>query len=282
VRGVDPDHDPAHDGADAALDVVGDPTRLRILRALFEAGTGPVSFSALREATGMRDSGLFNYHLGRLVGLFVRRTEQGYELRYAGQQVVGAVVSGTYTADLDLAPVPLDADCRTCGGTLESTYVDDHGRVACSDCGEVLTRYRMPSGLFVDREPATLPALLHAWVRLDAVRTGAGICPVYLGHAEGTLATDPPAVTFACSRYGMHAGTGVQGVVLDHPVVVAFHHDRGVDLRAGPLWALDWLFDPGAVAVLETDPPRVRVTVGLDGDELACEVDERLEVTVDS
>jgi hypothetical protein len=102
----------------------------------------------------------------------------------------------------------------------------------------------------------------------------AGICPVCLGHAGGTLATDPPAVTFACARCGMHAGTGVQGVVLDHPAVVAFHHDRGVDLRTEPLWTLDWLFDPGSLTVFETDPPRVRVTVALGGDELACEVDE--------
>jgi predicted RNA-binding Zn-ribbon protein involved in translation (DUF1610 family) len=229
----------------------------------------------------MRDSGLFNYHLGRLVGAFVRKTESGYELRYAGQQVVGAVVSGTYTADLDLGPVPLAADCRTCGGTLEATYADDHGQVACGDCGETLTRYRMPAGLFADRDPATLPALLHAWVRLDVLRMDAGICPVCLGHAGGTLATDPPAVTFACARCGMHAGTGVQGVVLDHPAVVAFHHDRGVDLRTEPLWTLDWLFDPGSLTVFETDPPRVRVTVALGGDELACEVDEHLGVTVE-
>jgi hypothetical protein len=268
------------DGADAALDVVGDPTRLRILRALFEAGTGPLSFSALREATGMRDSGLFNYHLGKLVGPFVEKDERGYTLRYAGQQVVGAVVSGTYTADLELGPVALDATCRTCGGTLEASYAADHGQVACGDCGEVLTRYRMPPGLFADRDPATLPALLHAWVRLDVLRMDAGICPVCLGHAAGTLTTDPPAVTFACSRCGMHAGTGVQGTVLDHPAVVAFHHERGVDLRSGPLWALDWLFDPDALTVLETDSPRVRVTATLDGDELGCEVDEHLEVTV--
>jgi hypothetical protein len=78
----------------------------------------------------------------------------------------------------------------------------------------------------------------------------------------------------------MQAGTGVQGVVLDHPAVVAFHHDRGFDVRSGPLWALDWPFDPAALTVLDADPPRVRVTVVLGDDELHCEVDEHLDVTV--
>lgn len=267
-------------GADTALDVAGDPTRLRILQALFEAGTGPLSFSDLREATGMRDSGLFNYHLGKLVGPFVRKNDAGYTLRYAGQQVVGAVVDETYTADLDLGPVALDVQCRSCGGSLEASYREDHGQVACGDCGAVLTRYRMPPGLFVDRDPADLPALLNDWVRLDVTRLGANVCPVCLGRTEGRLDIDRLVAAFTCTHCGMHAGTGITGLVLDHPAVVAFHHERGVDLRHDHIWSLAWLFESDALEPDATEPPSVRVTVSLDGDELTCIVDAGLGVTV--
>ena len=37
----------------------------------------PRTFSELREAVGMRDSGQFNYHLDKLLGTFVRVTEEG-------------------------------------------------------------------------------------------------------------------------------------------------------------------------------------------------------------
>lgn len=268
--------------ADVALDVAGDPTRLRILQALFRAGTGPLSFSELRAASELRDSGLFNYHLGKLVGPFVRKTDAGYELRYAGQQVVGAVAAGTYTTDLSLGPVRVDAECRRCGGPLTARYESDHGTVACADCDEVLTHYRMPPGVFTDRPAASLPDVMHDWIRLDVVRAGAGLCPVCLGATTATLDGAELVARFVCGRCGMHATTGVASVVLDHPAVVAFHYDRGVDLRRDHLWGLTWLFDREAIEVVETDPLSIAVTVSLDGDERRCLVDEDLGVSVDS
>ena len=273
--------------AETALDAAGDPTRLAILRALFETGGGPVSFSELQTDVELRDSGLFNYHLGKLVGPFVRKDEDGYHLRHAGEQVVGAVLAGTYGPDRSVGPVSVEGACFDCGGPLVARYVDDHGSVACADCDTPVTRYRMPSGLFDDREADALPGLLHRWVRLDVVRLGAGICPVCLGPLTGRLDTPPgvdlpvPGVAFTCDRCGMHAGGTVGLVLLDHPTVAAFHFDHGVDLRTDSVWRLDWLFDPDAVELVDEDPPTVRVTVRLDGDELTATVRGDLSVDVD-
>lgn len=76
-----------------AFDLLGDETRLAILRALAdrqrECPDEPsLTFTELRERAGVGDSGLFNYHLEKLVGRFVRDTGEGYELGYAGRQVV--------------------------------------------------------------------------------------------------------------------------------------------------------------------------------------------------
>lgn len=76
-----------------AFDLLGDETRLAILRALADrqraAPDDPaLSFTELREQAGVADSGLFNYHLNQLVDQFVRATDEGYELGYTGRQLV--------------------------------------------------------------------------------------------------------------------------------------------------------------------------------------------------
>lgn len=78
---------------DDAFAVLGNETRLEILRSLSDAD-GPVSFSDLREHVGMRDSGQFNYHLDKLVGHFVTQADDGYALRQAGDRVIEAILSG--------------------------------------------------------------------------------------------------------------------------------------------------------------------------------------------
>lgn len=57
-----------------------DETRRRILAELHRASDRPLRFSELRARTQTRDSSRFNYHLTRLVGTFVNRTEAGYDL----------------------------------------------------------------------------------------------------------------------------------------------------------------------------------------------------------
>jgi len=73
-----------------AYALLADGTRVAIVRALGESD-GPRSFTALRERVGIRDSGRFNYHLQRLVGTFVERTECGYVLTEDGERVADSL-----------------------------------------------------------------------------------------------------------------------------------------------------------------------------------------------
>ena len=79
------DVDPAE-----AFGVVANETRLDILEALWRAEDRPVAFSELHDSVEMRDSAQFNYHLQQLTDQFVAKTDDGYDLRHAGAQVVRA------------------------------------------------------------------------------------------------------------------------------------------------------------------------------------------------
>lgn len=108
--------DDATSQAADALATVANEHRLAILRELAAAGD-PLAFSELRTRVGMSDTGLFNYHLGELCGRFVRQTEGGYELGYAGERVV-------------LAAGDLDPE----GAAALADAADGDG--ACPVCGE--------------------------------------------------------------------------------------------------------------------------------------------------
>ena len=289
------------------LAIAGDETRLAILRALFEAG-GRAGYAELMDAVRVRDSGRFNYHLSRLVGPFVRKVEAedeeppdgssgrgdgrlgaGYELRHAGGQVVGAVLAGVYADERPAESVPVEGDCRVCSGALHASYEGDVATIACVDCGAVVTRDSVPPGVFEGYDAAAFPTVLSRWVRHGFGRAAAGFCPVCAGRTDASLGTPEHeelgtvGVELACQRCGMRLTGSLGSLVLDHPAVVCFHHERGVDLREEPVWTLDWLWGDSAELVDEGaddgDPPvRARLTVECAGDRLVLGFDEALSV----
>lgn len=264
-----------------AFALLGDETRVAILEALAGRSDDPRSFAQLREAVGVEDSGRFNYHLGKLVGRFVEKSDDGYRLTFAGSRVVGAVYEGTYAEGDAIEPIAMDADCPECGGGLELAYRDERIRIACVDCGERLSEFGFPPGAIAGRDPADLPELLtsHMATMLDRLR--AGICMNCSGAVSPTF--DPTdentgvSVEFACERCHSRVATSLASTVLTEAPVVAFHYDHGVDVRQALPWALPWLVESEAEQVSES-PPRYAVTGTLDGERLRVEIDETLDV----
>lgn len=102
-----------------ALAVLGDETRIAILRVLAEAEE-PLPFSELRRRAEISDPGRFNYHLSELREYFVREQDGGYTLREAGSRVVAAAgVAGQPSASIDGSGLEGSADdadgCPVCG-----------------------------------------------------------------------------------------------------------------------------------------------------------------------
>lgn len=274
------DPEPGFDAAHAFA-LLGDETRVAILEALAGQTNDPLSFAELREEVGVDDSGRFNYHLGKLVGTFVEKSDEGYHLTYAGSRVVGAVYEGTYAPGDAIEPVDLDATCPACGGVIELTYADERIRIACRDCEETLSKFGFPPGAIAGREPEELPLLMtrHMQTLLDRLR--AGFCVSCSGPVSPTFDAeaddDAFAVSFECDRCHERVNTSLASVLMTDSAVVSFHDDHGIDLRETLPWSLEWLTGGTAEQVSES-PPRYAATVTLDGETLRVEVDDELRV----
>jgi len=259
--------------------------RIQILAELWDADGQTLPFSTLRERVGVRDSGNFNYHLGSLTPELLHRTQDGYTLTYAGRQVVGAAVAGSYTdaTDLDVGPVDAGA-CPACGGSIETAYEDGEVVMDCANCEDLIARLPAPPVVVAAHDADALPRVVSDHFQTQSARLTRGFCKLCDGPVEATptvatdreAATNPPErdVTFVCRACGdvTHLTVGV--VALHFPELRAFLHETDVDLRERYLWELDFLLAP-TVSVSD-DPLRVEVVVSVGDDALALTVDESL------
>lgn len=287
--------DAAEDGEgsiapEQAFAVLGDETRLSILRALAERPEEAVGFNELRKAVGAKDSSGFNYHLGKLVGHFVRKAAEGYELTTAGSQVYGAILSGAYTDSIDLDPIELtDVDdvCPDCGGDLVAIYEDERMSVTCVDCDRTVASTAFPPAAVEGRPPETLPEVFGGYLTAMVTLTRHELCPLCSGQVTGRLKRrsvpamavekELPLAIFECERCSntSHASPGY--VLLTHPAVVGFYYERGIDVRDVPPWRMRMLTEE-ATTVVGEDPLEVAVDVQYDGDRMVITIDENLEV----
>ena len=271
-----------------AFALLGDETRITTIRVLGTAGGGPLTFSELRERVGTRDSGRFNYHLGKLVGTFLRRTDEGYELTYAGHRIVGAILSGEYTRHANGETFDLDSTCFRCGEVLVATYEDERVTIRCAECDDQRAAFGFPPGGFEGRSIEELTRAFDDWVMGVLRMICAGICFNCAGKMTGTLTDDSPyldedeavGVEFTCDRCGDNATLSVNSFLLFEPAVVAFHYDHGIDVDEVDTWNVS--FTDEDVEVLSEEPWRVRSVLEVDGDSLSLVVSEELSVTVEN
>jgi hypothetical protein len=306
-------------GSDAveAFGIVGNETRLAILLALWEAfdpytEDNAVSFSELRARVGMSDPGQFNYHLGKLTGQFVTKTDCGYELHPSGLHLVQTVLAGTGMKKTTIEPTRIGATCLRCGAPTAMSYRDGWLYYCCTVCeGFVGAGPGQPEGILFSQAlpPAalsnrTLEEVFAAGVSrmLQAFVTKmSGICP----HCAGVVGSmfeicethDPlqgevcptcrrqyeVAVKWVCSvcKYRGQAPPCVAAIV--HPEVRAFYHDHGVDIGDTvdgfeSSQRILTLMGEHEQALVSVDPHRVLVTIRYDGDELRVTFDEEMNV----
>ncbi|MFC5973020.1 helix-turn-helix domain-containing protein [Halomarina salina] len=268
-----------HRPPDEVFAVLGNETRIDILRAFADAD-GPLTFSELREAVGMRDSGQFNYHLGKLVGPFVRESEEGegYEPTLAALQVVGALVAGTYTADATIDPIEVDDPCPTCEERpLLVTFEDDQAHVTCEHCDEFQNFYSFPPGTIDQYTRAELPEVFDRWLWTLFQRITAGFCANCAGRLSGQLRSDeePPRVEWRCDRCGDRAIASPSMPVLYHAATQGFLYDHGIDPTTTPSWRIASKRD----VEVEATEEQATVRLAFGGDTLTGYVDAEGRVT---
>ncbi|WP_115865454.1 winged helix-turn-helix domain-containing protein [Halorussus litoreus] len=305
--------DPADDldtkaiAATEAFAILGNETRMDVLRALWEADE-PRSFADLRAAVAPNDRGNFSYHLGKLTDHFVRKTGEGYDLRFAGEQVVRAVLTGTITSAPSLQPAETDERCPYCGATVEMAYEEEVISVRCTECSGVVggeypdgayMHYQFPpSGLDGRTREEAIDAA-HVLYDSKVAPMMKGICPECAGqvaisyeicgdHRVGESGMCPSCDNrfevwsiFECERCQYSRRSVVWFAALNHPAVAAFYHDHGLDEKI-PFRKLTWdnarFVERVTGTVVGTEPYRFRVTIPVDEDELVVEMDDELDV----
>jgi hypothetical protein len=261
-----------------AFELLAHETRVGVLETLQEAGGGPLSFGDIRDSVGIDDPGQCHYHVDRLRGQFVHKTEGGYELSPVGWQLVGAILSGTVTSSLPDRTVPSPGNCADCGGDLVAGLRASGVTIECVDCGFVQTDPDVPPGIFEGWSDEEIPAVLGQYLRRWESDAAHGFCPNCEGRVDRVVTAPgeegapdwferggPAAlVVTTCRRcgYWWHGFPPIPALV--EPAVVAFHHEHGIDLRDQPWWALDHL-ELGA-GTLTADPRRLHIPIEIDGD----------------
>ena len=199
---------------EAAFAILGNGTRLEIIKALWELydpdnpanvvkfselydSDASVPFSELYDRVGYGDTGNFNYHLEQLVGHFVRRTDSGYELTQAGFEVAQSVITGTVREHPDFDTSEIEQACPRCGASIVTDYENHHLTVSCSRCagiwqnstgeeGVLFTLPLPPTGL----SSRTPEQAFHATLAFNLTRIQSfisGVCPDCSSAVEQSL-----------------------------------------------------------------------------------------------
>lgn len=265
--------------ADETFALLGDDTRIGILQALGETPDVATSFSALRERVGTEDSGRFNYHLRKLQGSFVRKTDDGYELTYAGRQIVGAMYAGTYTANATIEATPIEGACPVCGASIEYEYAEELVRMACTECDTWYNEFSFPPGSIEQFANDELPLAFDRWMAQSISGILDGFCQTCAGRMHGTLVVEDDEgrgesaqVEFECERCGETAQMAGAAPVHFHPATGGFLFDHGIDVATKPTWQVWSEISLPETEVVSRDPPELSVAIEHDGERLVATV----------
>jgi len=279
-----------------AFALLGHEIRLDILRAFFDeyAPVDPASLSAVKArrtmsyselmaATGVRDSGKFNYHLEQLRGVYVERVDGGYAPTASAIALYQAVV-----ANRPLDPMPIDFDvegaCPNCDAGLRGRYEQGYLTVECPACDLFwgLTYHFPKNGLAVRAGENVYDTLYDRMMfHVGLARTGQ--CPSCAGIVDRTVSESrldgeaTPTVEMVCETCSWLVTVDVVSALQFEPRVTCALLELGLPLGDN-LQATEAVLPDVTGRVRSDEPFRVVVTVE-HGDAVAeIVVDERLAV----
>ena len=299
--GAPPDRNPPHE----TFRTVGNETRLSVLHALWEVydpdtGSSSMSFSALRDAVDVADSGRFNYHLGKLTGTFITKSEGEYELTNAGLSLIQTIIGGAAIDETTLPPTETDQLCHYCGSPSVIEYGDETARISCSECpgtweDGTLGAVRFPPAGLRERSAAEVSQAAYHWNLHRFESLMGGVCP----QCAGTTAirtevcpdheAEPGDRCATCQRRHGYVFRAVcrtckyahrgpfKMAVLSHQAVAAFlyEHDVSFDYASFDAFLRSQDFRERLVA---EEPLRIAVSIPVDDEELELVVDADLNV----
>jgi transcription elongation factor Elf1 len=296
---------------DQAFSLLGNETRIQILQELGE-GDGPLSFTELRNRVGIRQGSQFNYHLDKLVGHFIEKSEDGYELREPGRRVMQAIVSGAVTEDPRRDATRIEFPCLYCNESVDVRYARGKVRISCSNCGGSFepSEYSPPSDTggvelgnvanlslppagALERPADEMFRAAGTLTHIECLAASGNVCPRCTApiqmsiasvceehHVSGDLCDvcehrNGVRIRFECTNCVFERTAPAIMGLLDVPELMRFAADHGLNTTdRGIEWG--WYYDE---AVLQTEPYEFEFTFTLGDDELTLTVDEEFNVT---
>lgn len=291
-----------------AFSVLGDETRLKILQTLGEAD-GQLGFSELFDRVEYEDPANFNYHLKKLTGHFVHKSDDGYVLRQAGRRVIEAVLAEALADDAELERTEVDVSCFRCGSPIEIGYHQAHLGEYCSACGgtrnetssttvgraiessDLLGFLDLPPAGVTDRTPTEVLHTARFWTTNEALALAREICPRCSAPVDHSLDVCPdhePAdghceecgqrfsvvLHHNCTNCIYGVASPIATYLLDTTELMAFLIDNEIDPLALPGFHLAALSE----TILSTDPFEARFTFTVGDDSITLTVDDDLSV----
>lgn len=270
-----------------AFSLLGNPLRLDIIQALWEAGRGnPLPFSELYERVNISDTGKFNYHRQQLVPHYVRKSEDGYRLTQAGERVARAINAGTYSEYTEMENFDVRGACYDCDATnLRGEYVGGRFRIDCRACDNRVLNVGVPPSAARGRDPAEFVCAYEEWSRTRVDQAKNGLCPICSGPMEpglskpirDTLDIDVQAV-FDCSVCDRRAVTSFGALALWHEDVQSLLREHDGSLVEQPYWAVEQVMTDRHATLISEDPFRYEVTFDLGNDVCSVTFDEELSI----
>lgn len=258
---------------------VANETRLTMLIALWLHGDA--SFTDLFDRTALEDTGQFGYHLNKLVGEFVYKRNDHYTLTNVGRELVMTIFTHVDGAKSLTRQIDLEHGCHSCAGDVLARSRGDWLRIDCTDCGKLYASYPVPRASLQHHDSDDMLSVFDQRLRRMNSLVHRDICPncaCSMACAVVTDAEPEPGLPFVfvhtCDHCLMKLFTVPATSLLEHPSVLAFYHDTGLDLFDIPHWELAWMFDGRTIDVLSTSPLAYTVTIEIDTDQLLVTLDE--------
>jgi hypothetical protein len=258
------------DGGDTreAFSLLGHELRLETLLALLEgwraARTEPRRYSDLMRAVGLQDSGKFNYHLGRLRGVYVRKQEGGYVPTAAATALYRAVLAHRPTAAAGRTRLDPEVTCPDCDSALAAEHEAGFLSVRCEVCADPPVDFSFPfpvNGLEGRSDTAVVRAAFErARAAIGLARRGQ--CPDCAGRPSRSVrpSGDGPPVRIDCDTCTWVVETGYLLPLQSAPRVAGALSTVGLPADGFP-WEL-----PTPVVAVRQEPWRASLTVdGPDG-----------------
>ncbi|WP_440010040.1 DUF7351 domain-containing protein [Halomicrococcus sp. SG-WS-1] len=273
-----------------AFSVLGNELRTAILQAFAEAerdGTNGLTFTAIYDRVPVDSTSQLSYHLDMLDEIFLYKDDQEYALTQAGDKVVRAILSGTYSERPSFESTRLEGRCPACESvSLRADYRERGLVVVCTDCDTQIVVYDLPPAEAKDRSSTEILRSCDQRIHHEYATALRGTCTACGGRTSVEIdSEDGPGSTehyciARCRSCYRQVFAPLYVRLLYHPAVVVFYWKRDVDISSVPFWEISEYVRNWSTEVIEECPFRAHVTVAYEDAETQLTVDGTLDVSL--